>query len=648
MHDRTDNTADAENQDRKKEQRPEAEAEGTRMSWEEEVAALPSAPGAYIFKDAEGSVLYVGKAKNLRARCRAYIRENADNRYHIRFLRGRIRKVDYIITDTEAEAVILENNLIKKHKPRYNIQLRDDKTYFHLRLTRGESFPRLMLTRRPRKGGDDLLLGPFSSSGAVKETLRTVQEIFPLRRCKSPALKKRGRPCLNYQIGKCSGPCANKISREEYEKIVDQVAEFLKGSRGELIKNLKEQMEEAARNEEFEKAAVLRDRIEAVQKTMEKQKVDSVRPVDRDVIGLYREGDRLVVHRLGFRSGVLLSSRSHNFARVNIPDAEALSSFLSQLYPEKAKPPPEILVAVMPEDADLLQETFSKELGKKCVIRVPERGEAEKLVRMAAKNAEETLKREAEKGRDRDRAVAELQSRLRLSGPPLQIECVDISLTGGTDAVGSVVKFANGGPDKSGYRRYRIRTVEGTNDYDMMREVLTRRFKRAQQEGAELPDLLVVDGGKGQLNVARAVLEDLGIDSVSVAALAKDRDTPSEKDDRKRKGERVYVPGAKDPVAIKPGTAALFLLQQIRDEAHRFAVSYHKKVRGKNYRRSSLEDVPGIGKKKAAALIRHLGGVAAVKKASLEELKKVPGISDRDAENLKENFNKEKPAGPES
>ncbi len=648
MCDETDNTADAGNQNPEEKQKPGPEAEGTRMSWEDEATALPSAPGAYIFKDAEGNVLYVGKAKNLRARCRAYIRENADNRYHIRFLRGRIRKVEYIITDTEAEAVILENNLIKKHKPRYNIRLRDDKTYFHLRLTTDESFPRLMLTRRPRKGGNDLLLGPFSSSGAVKETLRTVQEIFPLRRCKSPALKKRDRPCLNYQIGKCSGPCADKISQEEYQKTVGQVVEFLKGSRGDLVRDLKEQMAEASLNEEFEKAAMLRDRIHAVQKAMEKQKVDSVRPVDRDVIGLYREGDRLVVHRLGFRSGVLLSSRSHNFVRVNIPDAEALSSFLSQLYPEKAKPPPEILVSVMPEDADLLQESFSKELGKKCVIRVPERGETAKLVRMAVKNAEETLKRESEKGKDRDRAVAELQSRLRLSKPPLHIECVDISLTGGTDAVGSVVKFTNGGPDKSGYRRYRIRTVEGINDYDMMREVLTRRFKRAQQEGAELPDLLVVDGGKGQLNVARAVLDDLGIDSVSAAALAKDRETPSEKDDRKRKGEKVYVPGAKDPVAIKPGTAALFLLQQIRDEAHRFAVSYHKKVRGNTYRRSGLEEVPGIGKKKAAALIKHLGGVAGVKKASLEELKNVPGISARDAENLKESFDQEKPAAPQS
>lgn len=619
------------------------------MSWEDEVLSLPASPGAYVFKDGDGNVLYVGKAKNLRARVRAYTKENADNRYHVQFLRNRIRALEYIITDTDAEAAILENNLIKKHKPRYNIRLRDDKTYFHLRLTTGEDFPRLMLTRRPRKGGQDILLGPFSSSAAVKETLRTVREIFPLRRCKSPALKKRERPCLNYQIGKCTGPCAGMIGRQDYRKIVDQVAEFLKGNRANLARRLEEQMKEASESEEFEKAALLRDRIRAIEKTLERQKVDSVRPRDRDVIGLYREGDRLVVHRLGFRAGELLSSRSHNFVRVNIPDEEALSSFLSQLYPEKAKPPPEILVSVMPEDADLLQQTFSRELGKKCAIRVPRRGEAKKLTDMAVTNARDTLKREAEKGEDRTRAVSELQGRLRLSRQPRRIESVDISLTGGQDAVGSVVKFTDGEPDKSGYRRYRIKTVEGQNDYDMMHEVLNRRFSRAMREGQDLPDLLVVDGGKGQLNVARAVLADLEIDSVAVAALAKDRNVSSEDDDQKRKAEKVYVPGAKDPVTVKPGTAALFLLQQVRDEAHRFAVSYHKKIRGKKLRSSALEQVPGIGRKKANNLIKHLGGVAAVKKATAEELEAVPGISARDAENIKNAFppQDQKPSCPQ-
>ncbi|MFO8056549.1 MAG: excinuclease ABC subunit UvrC [bacterium] len=603
--------------------------------WEEKARELPAAPGAYIFRDSEGRVIYVGKAKNLRARVRAYTRENADNRYHVRFLQSRIRQLDYIITDTDAEAVILENNLIKKHKPRYNIRLRDDKTYFHLRLTTNEDFPRLMLTRRPKKGGDDILLGPFSSSAAVKETLRTVREIFPLRRCKSAALKKRERPCLNYQIGKCTGPCAGMISKDEYGKIVGQVVEFLKGDRANLVKNLREQMQKAARAEDFERAALLRDRIDAIEKTLERQKVDSVRPRDRDVIGVFREGDRLVIHRLGFRAGVLLSSRSHNFVRVNIPDEEALSSFLSQLYPEKGNPPPELLVSVMPEDADLLRQTFSKETGRKCTIRVPQRGEDRKLVDMAIKNAAETLKQEAEKGEDRRRAVVELQARLRLSREPRWIECVDISLTGGRNAVGSMVKFKDGEPDKSGYRRYRIKTVEGTDDYGMMREVLTRRFKRALDEGQGLPDLLVVDGGKGQLNVARAVLDELGIKNMDAAGLAKDRETPAEKDDQKRKTEKVYIPGVKDPVYIKPGTAALFLLQQVRDEAHRFAVSYHKKIRGEKVRRSSLEDISGIGRKKAAALIKHLGGVAAVKKASLEEIAAVPNISASDAQRIK-------------
>ncbi|HUT55877.1 MAG TPA: excinuclease ABC subunit UvrC [bacterium] len=605
-------------------------------SWEAKVPDLPRAPGVYLFRDGQGRVLYVGKAKDLRSRVRSYTREQGDTRYSVQFLREKIADLEFIVTDTEKEALILENNLIKKYRPRYNLHLRDDKTYYHIRLTLAEDFPRLTLTRRPRKGGKDLLFGPFASSVSVKETVRMLQMIFPLRRC-SERFRMRERPCLNYQIGKCLGPCAQKLTREEYGQVVNEVTRFLKGRRPELIRELKQRMGEAAEAEDFETAALLRDRVTAIEKTLEAQKVDSVKPVDRDVIGFYREGDRVVIHRLGFRGGVLLTSDSDGFSRVAQPDEEILASYLTQLYRERAEPPDEVMVPFAPADAELLQESFAEMKGRKCAVRAPERGEGRRLVEMAAKNAKESLTREAGKQEDRERAMEELRARLRLAKVPRWIECVDISVLGGENAVGSVIKFVDGDPDKSGYRRYKIKTVAGVNDYDMMHEVLTRRFRRALDEGLPLPDLLVVDGGKGQLNVARAVVKELGIEGLELAALAKDRETGDPLSERlEKKGERVFVPGAKDPVAIKPGTAGLFLLMRVRDEAHRFAVSYHKLLRQKRARRSSLTEIPGIGRKKAAALLKHFGGIRKLREAGAEEIAAAPGISKSDAERIKQ------------
>ena len=613
---------------------PAKESPPDTTAWEEKAKGLPARPGVYLFKDRDGKVIYVGKAKSLRARVRSYTREAGDGRYNVVFLRNKTRDLDYIVTDTEKEALILENNLIKKYWPRYNVKLRDDKTYFHVRLTTSEKYPRLVLTRRPKKGGKDMLFGPFSSSGAVKETIRTLQEIFPLRRCKE-RFRTRSRACLNNQIGKCLGPCAELVPKDEYDRVVSQVIKFMKGKRPELIEDLRRQMKEASEAEEYERAAGLRDRIGAIEKTLEQQKVDSTMPVDRDVIGFYREGDRVVVHRLGYRGGVLLVSEPHSFARVTQSDEEVLSSFMAQVYPERDDPPEEVLVPFMPEQADMLADSLSEMRGKKCALRVPERGEWRKLVLMAGKNAEETLRRESDKSDDRERAISEVKRKLRLAKEPRWIECVDISILQGEAPVGSVVKFIDGDPDKSGYRRYRIKTVDGTNDYDMMREVLSRRFGRALKEGEDLPDLLVVDGGKGQLNVARAVKDDLGLEGVELAGLAKDREKGEAlSDEIKRTGERVFVPGAKDPVFLKPGTAGLFLMQRVRDEAHRFAIEYHKKLRGKKLTRSVLEDVPGIGPKKSRALIKRFGSIKAVRDASPEELADVPGISEKDAENI--------------
>jgi excinuclease ABC subunit C len=607
-------------------------------AWEQRVPELPTSPGVYVFRDKKGTVLYVGKAKSLKARVRAYTKEHGDGRPHVEFLRRRIRGLEYIVTDTEQEALILENNLIKKHRPRYNIRLRDDKTYFHLKLTAGEEFPRLLLARRPDKRGKDLLLGPFSSSAAVKETIRTLQEIFPLRRCRQ-RFRASDRACLNFQIGNCMGPCAGHVSKEEYQEVVGQAVKFLKGRSPELVSELKKRMLAASEAEEFELAATLRDRILAIEKTLEAQKVDSVKPVDRDVLGFYREGDRVSIHRLGYRGGALLISESRGFSRVKLSDEDALSSFISQLYPDRAAPPDEVLVPFEPSDLDLILKSLSRALGKKAWVRAPQRGEGKRLVELAGRNAAEALRTESEKTEDRERAMQELRRRLRLSQTPRWIECVDISMLGGEHAVGSVVRFVDGDPEKSGYRRYRIKNAAGANDYDMMREVLTRRFRRALDEGKDLPRLLVVDGGKGQLNVARAVLKELGIREVELAALAKDREIGGPRSDElKKKGERVFRPGVKDPVNIKPGTAGLFLLQRVRDEAHRFAMDYHKKLRSKKMKRSTLEEIPGIGPKKAAALIKRFRGIKRIGEAGVEEIAKAPGIGRIDAENIKNFF----------
>ena len=606
---------------------------------EAKVAELPIGPGVYLLKDTEGRVIYVGKAKSLRPRVRSYLSDRGDERAQIRFLRGRLADVEVVVTDTEKEALILENNLIKQHQPRYNVRLRDDKTYFHLKLTTSEAFPRLLLARRPIKG-KDLLFGPYPSSTAVKETIKLLQEIFPLRRCSSPVFQHRTRPCLNCQIKKCLGPCCQLISAEDYAKLVDQVAMFLKGRRTDLIDRLKQEMKKASEAMAFERAALLRDRIRAIEATLEKQRVDIPDPVDRDVFGLVREGDRVEILRLGFRYGTLLLSKGFSLTRLSLTDAEVLGSFLKQFYTPEEFVPEEVLIPFPVEDQELLAEVLSERRGKKVAVLVPERGEKRRLVELAEENARQALKSAAVRAEQAERALEELEQKLRLPKRPGWIECYDISHLMGKEAVGSLVKFVEGEPDKSGYRRFRIKGVEQSDDYRMMREVLSRRFRRALAEDQELPDLVLVDGGKGQLNVARAVLKELGIRDLPVAALPK-VNLGSGPELNIKKGERVYLPGVKDPVWLLAHSAGLHLIQRIRDEAHRFAISYHRRLRGKRAVRSELENIPGIGPKKRNLLLKHLGGIEKVRQATLEELAVVPGISRQDAERIRNFFDQE-------
>jgi excinuclease ABC subunit C len=605
-----------------------------RMSLEEKARHLPASPGVYLLKDKDREVIYVGKAKNLRARVRSYLQETPDDRRRSQFLRARLADLEVIITDTEKEALLLENNLIKKYRPRYNVRLRDDKTYFHLKLTLSERFPMLLLTRRPRPG-KDILFGPFASSRAVKETIELLQSLFPLRLCTTPRFQHRGRPCLNFQIKKCLGPCAGEIDEKEYQNLVQQVILFLKGKNQELLDRLREDMARASEAMEFERAARIRDRIRSIEATLERQKVESTSFLDRDVFGFFREADQVQIHILGFRQGALRLSQGFPLKRVRLSDSEVLGSFLKQYYHDRDLVPDEIILPFSADDAELMAEILSERRGKSLAILVPLRGEKRDLAEMASANAHQSFLAERERKELKARALEELKSRLRLKDIPHWIEAYDISNLGPAAAVASMVKFQHGEPEKSGYRRYRIKAVTGQDDYAMMKEVLTRRFRRALDEGAALPDLIVLDGGKGQLNIALSVLKDFGIKGPDLIALAKEREQGKPLSSHlEKKGERVYIPRIKDPVYLRPHTPALHLLVEIRDEAHRFANEYQKRLARKKLTRSALLDLPGIGKKKSNILLRHFKSMAKLKESTPEQIAALPGISKKDADTI--------------
>jgi len=582
---------------------------------EKDVDSIPTTPGVYIMKSKAGEIIYVGKAKDLRARIRTYLR-HGDSRYSVRFLMARVDDIDYLVTNNEKEALLLENTLIKQHKPRYNIRLKDDKTYVSLRLDPREDFPRLTIVRRYRRDGA-LYFGPYSSAAAVRDTIRSIQSVFPIRRCSTAMFKSRTRPCLNYQIGRCTGPCCGMVSGEDYHALIDEVEMFLKGRNDELVIQLEQRMQQAADELNYEKAARIRDRLQSIERTLEKQQTVSVTVIDRDVFGILSDESETQIQVLFIRDGKLIDTGSYTFRQRQMPVSELFSSFLKQFYSQERFVPKEVLVPMPVEDGELLEEILTERRGQKVVIHAPQKGEKLRLVEMASKNAENTLRTKRASGPDISSALAELKTKLRLSTVPNRIECVDISNIGGTDAVGSLVTFEEGKPNKSLYRRYRIKTVSGSHDYAMMHEVLTRRYKRAIREKS-LPDLLVVDGGKGQLNVAIQVLRQLGVIGLNVAALAK----PAQETEK----DKIFLPGRKNPVILPPSSPALHLLQRTRDEAHRFAVTYHRKLRNKSRLHSILSDIPGVGEKRKRALLTHFGSIGRVKDASVDELAAVRGI----------------------
>ncbi len=591
-----------------------------KQDMEKLMASIPAKTGVYLMKDSGGRVIYVGKAVNLRARVRSYFRETGDTRPAIRFLRNRIDDVEFILTDSAKEAVILENNLIKQHRPKYNIRLRDDKDYLCLRLTTREKFPRLIKLRRPKPTGEPTF-GPYSSATELKETLSLLNKAFPLRTCSPKSFRQRKRPCLNHQIGRCLAPCSGDVNPEEYNELVDQVRMILSGKGRPLLDEIRQRMKEASENMDFEEAALYRDRLQAVQDTLERQKMSRTGGPDRDIIGLHRDGERVTAVRMGMREGKVLNSESYFFNAPGRGEGEVLEEFILRLYDEETEFPREILIGSESEEPAALEEWLSEKAGHKVQIRAPKIGEGRAMLELAAKNAAETARSRLAREFDPEKAPAQLAQRLGLPNSPERIEGVDISNISGKQAVGSVVAFTDATPDKSRYRRYKIRELDEPDDYAMLKQVLERRVSRGIEEN-DLPDLILVDGGKGQLNAVRRALSELEAPPISVVSIAKNREGGG--------GDRVFVPGRKNPVKLP--APALNLLQRVRDEAHRFAVAYHRNLLLKSTIASELTQIPGIGPAKRDALLRHFGSLKKVKEAAPDELREADKITRKDAE----------------
>ena len=588
---------------------------------------LPDAPGVYLFVDPGGRVIYAGKAKSLRKRVLSYFRTNGESTSKTGRMMKRAGGLDFILTDTEQEAFILEGHLIKKHMPRYNIILRDDKQYPCLCLDVREPFPRLAIVRKIKKDGA-LYFGPFSSANSVRTTKKLIDRVFKLRKCKSPDLRKRNRPCLNFQMNHCLGPCAHEIPVEGYREIVQQVRLFLEGRSQELISGLEREMETAARNLDFEKAAGIRDQIRAIQKTIERQHVVSPRMEDQDVIGLaQREGVYQVVI-LFIRRGYLTGTRNLFVKEPSALPSEVMEAFLKQHYGPEAFIPKKILISEPVDDLMPMMQWLSGLAEKRVVIQNPRRGEKRKLTGMAVANAENLLVGYA--ASQKEDLLTTARSVLGLSRTPRRIEGLDISNFQGGLAVGTIVSFVEGAPHRAGYRNFRIRQEGIIDDYGMMAEMVERRLAK----GA-LPDLFLVDGGKGHLATVRRVLEARGHPGSQAAgskgmhddfampeviSIAKP-DNPSQ-DPR----DKIYLPGRKNPLILKAGHPVLLLMMRIRDEAHRRAVTYHRSMREKHLTRSELDNIPGIGRKKKALLLRQFKGIDDIAQATAEDLERAPGI----------------------
>lgn len=581
-------------------------------------------------KDHRSEILYIGKAKVLRNRVRSYFQDSRNLHPRTRIFLDKVDDIKFLTTKTEAEALILESNFIKKHQPKYNVLLKDDKHYPYLRLTTQEKFPRLEVVRRIKKD-KATYFGPYTMVKEVRETIRLIYKIFPLRQSKD---KLDGsplrRPCLNHQMGRCLAPCAGLVSSQDYSEIVQDVSLFLKGKNTTLLKDLKTKMEAASVETRYEEAAVLRDKISAVQTVIDKQKIISTSLEDQDVVAYCSEKDQAMVQVLIIRSGKMLGEKIFKLkSRKEMEEDETLSSFLKQYYADESILPAEVLLPHPIEDADLIASWLSEKKGMCVRIEVPVIGKKRELIRMAEENASFAMRMESDKGEVGTRSLEELQTALNLKHFPEVIEGFDLSNISGSHAVGSMVVFEHALAAKSKYRRYKISTVKGIDDYAMLREVMTRRYSRLLKENAPLPNLILIDGGKGHLNAGHDVLQALNLmDRLDLVCIAKGKFRNNLVTDE------VYLPQQKKPVLFHENSPSRFLMQRIRDEAHRFAISYHRKLRGKKTLESPLELIPGIGKKRRLMLLKKFGSLENIQKASLEELVILPGITKLLAERI--------------
>jgi excinuclease ABC subunit C len=585
---------------------------------EEKLAALPDAPGVYIYKDSRGRVLYVGKARSLRSRVRSYFQKGAQHPPRTLALVSEIRDLALILTGSEREALILENNLIKKERPRYNVLMRDDKTFPYLKVTVQDPFPRVILVRRAKLDGS-LYFGPFLPSSGARKSLRMLARFFRVAICHEKLDGSRPRPCLYYQLNQCTAPCAGLVGKDDYRRQVQEARMFLEGRNRDLLARLKERMEEASRDEQFEIAAHYRDLLRSIEALSERQRFTSVGLEDQDFLAHHRDGDQAALQIFQMRRGVVSSRREFTFDHAAGPEEEFTAAYLQQYYASTEDLPGEIYAAAEPAGKDLLEEWLSDRKGERVRIRVPRRGPKRAFLETVVRNAKLAFEGAFLSGHTLGVEAAEaLREALGLEDPPLRIEAFDISNLQGTDTVASMVVWEAGRMRRGEYRHFRIRTVQGADDFASIAEVVGRRYTRLLREGRDLPDLVLIDGGRGQLSAAASVLEKLDLVTLNLASIAK-------------REEILYLKGKEGEIALDHSSPALHLVQRIRDEAHRFAVTRHRQARSRRTLTTALMEVPGIGVSRARRLLSTFGSVRGIMKAPREELARAVGsaLADR-------------------
>lgn len=613
----------------------------------EKINHLPDEPGIYLFKDAQDDVIYVGKAKSLKKRVKSYFLNRAQHGIRIRIMVSLVRDVDTVLTNKETEALILEDRYIKQYQPRYNVKLKDDKSYPYFKLSTNEMYPRLLFVREKLDKRAEYF-GPYTSARDARQVLRLINRQFQLRTSKMKLDGTRTyRPCINFQLKRCLAPCRGNVPVEEYQEVVDQVRYFLQGRSDDLLKALDARMQRYAEQLEFELAAQVRDQAQALRRIFERQRVFGPSMVDQDVFATCREADRAGVQVLFIRGGRVLASDFFYFDKAEqVSEDNLLGQVLNRIYGnENYIVPQQVLLPFEYSDQEPLAEMLRERAGKLVAVQVPKRGEKRQLIEMAMQNALSNFQ-EKQRLTVRDEEILnEVQKTLRLRFLPQLVECFDISNIQGTDTVASLVAFKNNRPFKEGYRKYKIRTVEGPNDFASMREVLTRRYQRTLKGEFPMPNLILIDGGKGQLSMAVKVLEELGVslEEVDLIGLAKGRSERRRGVERDNEEDFEYVvkPNMKNEIRLHRTSPVLFFLTCIRDETHRFAITFHREQRRKRTLTSSLEQIPGVGEGRRKALLKHFGSLKRLKEATVEDITQCPGISDHLAQVIHQHLNAE-------